>query len=102
MLECRNCESLAAEMSAVRAVLERLEQIVLAHTAELTATRTMLESLQKILLGNGQPGWCAEHRTRIGSLERWRAWITGALAVIGVLWVALVAILGSVAASARR
>ena len=102
MQDCRNCESLATEMSAVRAVLERVEQTVLAHTAEMTATRTMLESLQKILLGNGQPGWCAEHRARIGSLERWRAWITGALAVIGVLWLALVAVLASVAASVRR
>ena len=71
MIDCQHCENLAAEMSATRAMVERLE---------------------KTLLGNGQPGRCAEHAVRIARLERWRSWIAGALAVIGLLWVAAVTI----------
>lgn len=71
MQNCQHCESLAAEMSATRAVVERLE---------------------KTLLGNGQPGRCAEHAARIARLEQWRSWMAGALAVIGILWVAAVTI----------
>jgi hypothetical protein len=65
MQECRNCLNLAAEMTATRAIVERLE---------------------KTLLGNGQPGRCAEHAARIARMERWRAWVTGALAVLGSGW----------------
>jgi hypothetical protein len=71
MIGCQHCESLAAEM---------------------TATRGMVERLEKTLLGNGQPGRCAEHAVRIARLERWRSWIAGALAVIALLWVAAVTI----------
>ena len=71
MIGCQHCESLAAEM---------------------TATRAMVERLEKTLLGNGQPGRCAEHAVRIARLERWRSWIAGALAVIALLWVAAVTI----------
>jgi len=73
MVDCKHCENLAVEMAATRVVVERLE---------------------KTLLGNGQPGRCAEHDARVARLERWRSWITGALAVIGVLWAAAVTIVG--------
>lgn len=76
MVSCQHCESLAAEMTATRAIVERLE---------------------KTLLGNGQPGRCAEHSARIAKLERWRSWIAGALAVIGILWMAAVTIAAAVA-----
>lgn len=75
MANCQHCAELAAEMAELRAVVERLE---------------------KTLMGNGQPGRCAAHSMRIARLERWRAWITGALAVIGILLVAAVTIFGSV------
>ena len=75
MVNCQHCADLAAEIAGIRAVVERLE---------------------KMLLGNGQPGRCAAHSVRIARLERWRAWITGALAVIGILWVAAVTIFGAV------
>ena len=74
MQGCQHCASLAAEMSATRASVERLE---------------------KTLLGNGQPGRCAEHSARIARLERWRSWIAGALAVIGVLWMAAVTVVAA-------
>ena len=102
METCRHCENLAAEMIATRGVLERLEQTVLTHTAELTATRTIVEGMQKTLLGNGQPGRCAEHGVRVAQLERWRAWITGSLAALGILWVAAVAITAAVVGSMKR
>ena len=70
-MHCEHCENLVAEMAATRTVVERLE---------------------KTLLGNGQPGRCAEHDARIARLERWRSWMTGALAVIGILWAATVTI----------
>jgi hypothetical protein len=53
--------------------------------------------MQKTLLGNGQPGRCAEHGVRIARLERWRSWIAGALAVIGILWMAAVTVAAAVA-----
>ena len=71
MQGCQHCEHLIAEMAATRVVVERLE---------------------KTLLGNGQPGRCAEHADRIARLERWRSWMAGALAVVGILWVAAVTI----------
>ena len=70
-MHCEHCENLVAEVAATRTVVERLE---------------------KTLLGNGQPGRCAEHDARIARLERWRSWMTGALAVIGILWAATVTI----------
>jgi hypothetical protein len=27
-----------------------------------------------------------DHSTRIGSLEKWRTWIAGGVAVVGVMW----------------
>jgi hypothetical protein len=99
---CRHCENLAAELAATRGVLERLEQVVLAHVEELTETRTLVEGMQKMLLGNGQPGRCAEHGLRIARLERWRSWITGALAAIGMLWVAAIAIVTVLVESMKR
>ena len=75
MQSCQHCENLVAEMAATRVVVERLE---------------------KTLLGNGQPGRCAEHAARIARLERWRSWITGALAVMGILWAAAVTIVAAV------
>lgn len=74
-MNCPHCADLAVEMAALRTVVERLE---------------------KTLMGNGQPGRCAAHSVRIAGLERWRAWITGALAIIGILWVAAVTIFGAV------
>ena len=65
--------------------------------AEMAATRTVVEGMQKTLLGNGQPGRCAEHGARIARLERWRSWMAGALAVIGILWMAAVTIAAAVA-----
>lgn len=75
MQDCQHCESLAAEMAAIRAVVERLE---------------------RTLLGNGQPGRCAEHAMRIARLERWRSWVAGALAVLGILWMAAVTVIAAV------
>jgi hypothetical protein len=65
--------------------------------AEMTATRTVVEGMQKTLLGNGQPGRCAEHGVRIARLERWRSWMAGALAIIGILWMAAVTVAAAVA-----
>ena len=96
MVGCSNCDHLAAEMTTTRLIVERLEQTVLANITALAEARTLVESMQKTLLGNGQPGRCAEHGARIARLERWRSWMAGALAVIGVLWVAAVAIAAAV------
>ena len=74
MVNCQNCLNLAAEMTATRAIVERLE---------------------KTLLGNGQPGTCAEHGARIARLERWRSWVAGALAVLGILWMAAVTVVAA-------
>ena len=74
MLNCQNCLNLSAEM---------------------TATRTIVERLEKTLLGNGQPGTCAEHSGRIARLERWRSWVAGALAVLGILWMAAVTVVAA-------
>ena len=48
------------------------------------------------LEGNGQPGRCAEHAAQIARLERWRSWIAGALAVLGLLWAATVTVVAAV------
>jgi hypothetical protein len=101
METCQHCESSAAEIIATRTILERLEQTVLAHIAEMTQTRTIVAGMQKTLLGNGQPGQCEKHGVRIARLEWWRAWITGALAAMGVLWLAAVAI-GAAVLESRR
>jgi hypothetical protein len=61
----------------------------------MTATRAIVERLERTLLGNGQPGRCAEHGGRIARLERWRSWVAGALAVLGILWVAGVTIIAA-------
>ena len=102
METCRHCEEhVAAELIATRATLERLEQLVVAHAAEVSETRTMVESMQKTLLGNGQPGQCEKHAVRLARLEWWRAWMTGALAALGVLWLAAVTIAAAVVESRR-
>ena len=88
MISCENCVNLAAEMRDVRAIVEHL-------VTEMTATRTIVEGMEKTLLGNGQPGRCAEHGVRIARLERWRSWVAGALAILGILWVAAVTIVGA-------
>ncbi|HZV03759.1 MAG TPA: hypothetical protein VE999_01595 [Gemmataceae bacterium] len=90
MANCEHCENLAIEIRETRSIVERL-------VAETAATRTVVEGMQKTLLGNGQPGRCAEHGIRIARLERWRSWIAGALAVLGVLWMAAVTIAAAVA-----
>jgi hypothetical protein len=82
-------------MKETRSIVEHL-------LAEVTATRTVVEGMQKTLLGNGQPGRCAEHSLRIARMERWRSWITGALAVVGILWVAVVAIAAAAVESLKR
>ena len=95
MVGCQHCETLAAEMRETRSVVEHL-------VAEIAATRAVVEGMQKTLLGNGQPGRCAEHGVRIARLERWRSWIAGALAVIGVLWMAAVTVFAAVIAERTR
>jgi hypothetical protein len=85
MQTCPHCENLAAEIRETRSIMEHL-------VGEIAATRTVVEGMQKTLLGNGQPGRCAEHGVRIARLERWRSWITGALAVVGILWMAAVSV----------
>ena len=90
MQTCPHCESLAAEMRETRSMLEHL-------VAEIAETRAVVEGMQRTLLGNGQPGRCAEHGVRIARLERWRSWITGALAVIGILWMAIVSVAAGIA-----
>lgn len=89
MLHCEHCETLVAEMKDVRTTVEHL-------VAEMFATRAVMETMQKTLLGNGQPGMCALHSGRIARLERWRAWLTGALAVLGILWTATVTVFAAV------
>jgi hypothetical protein len=61
----------------------------------MAETRAIVERLEKTLLGNGQPGWCAEHRRRIARIEQWRAWIAGALALIAVLWMGAVSVIAA-------
>ncbi len=95
MVGCQHCENLATEIRETRSIVERL-------VAEVTATRTTVEGMQKTLLGNGQPGRCAEHGERIARLERWRSWLTGALAVLGVLWTAAVTVFAAVIAERTR
>jgi t-SNARE complex subunit (syntaxin) len=95
MAGCQHCENLAAEVRETRSVVEHL-------VAEIAATRAVVEGMQKTLLGNGQPGRCAEHGVRIARLERWRSWIAGALAVIGVLWVAAVTVFAAVIAERTK
>jgi len=51
-----------------------------------------LAVIEKHMFGNGQPGWCADHAQRIARQELWRAWLTGALAVLSLLWTASIAI----------
>jgi hypothetical protein len=94
-MNCEHCEAVAAEVRETRAIVEHL-------VAESTATRTVLEGMQKTLLGNGQPGWCAQHCNRIAQLERWRSWVTGALAVISLLWLAVVAIVTTAVQHLKR
>jgi hypothetical protein len=96
MAECRECLNVAAEMTATRGILERLEKAVIEHASEIAATRAIVEGMQKTLLGNGQPGVCAEHALRIARLERWRSWVAGALAALGVLWMAAVTIAAAI------
>ncbi len=65
--------------------------------------RAIVERLEKTLLGNGQPGWCAEHGRRIARVEQWRSWMTGALAVMGILWMGAVTIIaGAVVQMLRK
>ena len=90
MAHCEHCENLAVEIRETRSIVERL-------VSETAATRTVVEGMQKTLLGNGQPGRCAEHGVRIARLERWRSWITGALAIVGILWMALVSVAAGLA-----
>ena len=90
MVHCEHCENLAVEIRETRSLVERL----VSETAE---TRTVVEGMQRTLLGNGQPGRCAEHGVRIARLERWRSWITGALAIVGILWMALVSVAAGLA-----
>ena len=90
MAYCEQCEHLAVEIRETRSIVERL-------VSETAATRTVVEGMQKTLLGNGQPGRCAEHGVRIARLERWRSWITGALAIVGILWMALVTVAAGLA-----
>ena len=90
MAHCEHCENLAVEIRETRSIVERL-------VSETAATRTVVEGMQKTLLGNGQPGRCAEHGVRIARLERWRSWITGALAIVGILWMALVTVAAGLA-----
>jgi len=78
-------------MKDVRTTVEHL-------VAEMSATRAVMETMQKSLLGNGQPGRCALHSERIARLERWRSWLTGALAVLGILWTATVTVFAAVVA----
>ena len=80
MMSCQS-EMFAAEMRETRSIVESL-------VAEVASTRTLVEGMQKTLLGNGHPGRGAEHGMQIARLERWRAWLAGALAVVGVLWAA--------------
>jgi hypothetical protein len=80
MMSCQS-EILAAEIRETRSMVESL-------VAEVASTRTLVEGMQKQLLGNGHPGRCAEHGMQIARLERWRARLAGALAVVGVLWAA--------------
>lgn len=63
---------------------------------EMAAIRAVVERLERTLLGNGQPGRCAEHAMRIARLERWRSWVAGALAVLGILWMAAVTVIAAV------
>ena len=58
----------------------------------LQRIETSLETLMHELMGNGQPGWCAVQSKRLDLLETWRAYVAGALAVVGFLATAAIAI----------
>jgi len=51
---------------------------------EIGEVRTIVDRLDRELLGNGQPGRCAAHASRLSRLERWRSWHMGAVAAIMV------------------
>lgn len=64
MVGCEHCKHLDVEVAEIRTIVERMD---------------------RELLGNERPGRCAEHGKRISRLERWRSWMTGALAAIGLM-----------------
>lgn len=41
-----------------------------------------LDGLDRLLRGNGQPGFISDVNRRVGSLERYRAWVIGSAAGI--------------------
>ena len=57
--------------------------------ARLARMETILEILYTELKGNGQPGFIAEVRGRVGALETLAARGKGALAVLGTLITAI-------------
>ena len=88
---CEHCEILAADVRELRGTVENL-------AVEVASLRTTVEGVCTTLLGNGQPGRCAAHGESIAKLERWRSWLTGALAVVGLLWGATVTIFAAIIA----
>ncbi len=62
--------------------------------ARLEQIDTRLAGLEKHLLGNGQPGYLARQEQRVNRLERWRAYITGAVVTLSGL-VAILVTLGA-------
>jgi hypothetical protein len=86
---------LAVEIREIRSTVETL-------VAETTETRTILIGTQKTLLGNGQPGRCSVHTDRIDKLERWQSWVTGGLAIAGLLWGAITAIIATLIAERMK
>ena len=94
-MHCEHCEQFLAELKETRTAMDHM-------LAEIASTRTLLESMQKTLFGNGQPGLCRLHSDRIARLERWRSWLAGALAVLGLLWSGTVTVLAAVLAERLR
>lgn len=69
----------AREFGELKATVEALRQGVSEFRSEV---REEFRDLK---------GRLDSHSRRLGSLERWRAWIAGGLAVLGVLWAAVLA-----------
>lgn len=72
MSGCQHCAGLEREMGEVRTIVTRIDQ--------------------ELLGGDGKPGRMNVHSDRLGRLERWRSYMTGALAVIGLLMTAAIAL----------
>lgn len=67
----------------------RLDAVLSAFEDDRQERRQWQRDLDTRLFGPG--GVMVRYATRIASLERWKAYITGGLALLGILWTVLAA-----------